>query len=64
MKGGFRAEAVALKHDTFSRNAGSQLKPLQDAMRKPMLPDSLKRPIGFITAGDKGENFSDSPGKL
>jgi hypothetical protein len=43
-----KTEAIALAHDTFSRNARLQLKQLFEAIRELMTPpDPPKRPIGF-----------------
>jgi hypothetical protein len=50
-------EALAINHDTFSRNTRNthnQLKQVFDALCDPMTPpDPPKRPIGFITTGEK-----------
>ena len=49
-----KTEALAMNHDTFSRNTRNQLKQVFDALRKLMTPpDPPKRPIGFITPEDK-----------
>jgi hypothetical protein len=51
-----KTEALALSHDTFSRNTRIQLKQVFDALRELMTPpDPPKRPIGFITPEDKGK---------
>jgi ORF6N domain len=47
-------EALAMQHDTFSRNTRAQLKQVFDALRALMTPpDPPKRPIGFVTPDDK-----------
>jgi hypothetical protein len=49
-----KTEALAMSHDTFSRNTRAQLKQVFDALRELMTPpDPPKRPIGFITSEDK-----------
>jgi hypothetical protein len=49
-----KTEAVAIKHDTFSRNTRIQLKQVFDALRDLMTPpDPPKRSIGFVTADEK-----------
>ena len=48
-----KTEALAMGHDTFSRNTRTQLKQVVDALRELMTPpDPPKRPIGFITPAD------------
>lgn len=50
-----KTEALAMNHDTFSRNTRNQLKQVFDALRELMTPpDPPKRPIGFVTPEDKG----------
>ena len=50
-----KTEALAMSHDTFSRNTRAQLKQVFDALRELMTPpDPPKRPIGFISPEDKG----------
>ena len=50
-----KTEALAMNHDTFSRNTRAQLKQVFDALRELMTPpDPPKRPIGFVTHEDKG----------
>ena len=45
-----KTEALAMSHDTFSRNTRNQLKQVFDALRELMTPpDPPKRPIGFVT---------------
>lgn len=54
-----KTEAVAMQHDTFSRNTRTQLKQVFDAIRELMTPpDPPKRPIGFVTPDDKSEKTS------
>jgi len=49
-----KTEALAMSHDTFSRNTRAQLKQVFDALRELMTPpDPPKRPIGFINPEDK-----------
>lgn len=51
-----KTEALAMSHDTFSRNTRAQLKQVFDALRELMTPpDPPKRPIGFINPEDKGK---------
>ena len=51
-----KTEALAMSHDTFSRNTRNQLKQVFDALRELMTPpDPPKRPIGFISPEDKGK---------
>jgi hypothetical protein len=51
-----KTEALAMNHDTFSRNTRNQLKQVFDALRELMAPpDPPKRPIGFVTPEDKGK---------
>jgi hypothetical protein len=48
-----RTEALAINHDTFSRNTRAQLKQVFDALRELMTPpEPPKRPIGFVTPED------------
>ena len=50
-----KTEALAMSHDTFSRNTRNQLKQVFDALRELMTPpDPPKRPIGFVHPDDKG----------
>ena len=52
-----KTEALAMSHDTFSRNARNQLKQVFDALRELMTPpDPPKRPIGFISPEDKSSS--------
>ena len=56
-----KTEALAMNHDTFSRNARNQLKNVFDALKELKTPpDPPKRPIGFITPEDKGKKTSGS----
>ena len=49
-----KTEALAMQHDTFSRNTRNQLKQVFDALRELMTPpDPPKRPIGFVTPQEK-----------
>lgn len=49
-----KTEALAMSHETFSRNTRNQLKQVFDALRELMTPpDPPKRPIGFVTSDDK-----------
>lgn len=59
-----KTEALALSHDTFSRNTRVQLKQVFDALRELMTPpDPPKRPIGFVTPEDKGKKTSGAKSK-
>ena len=50
-----KTEGIAMAHDTFSRNARTQLRQLIEAVNQLMAPpDPPKRPIGFINPEDKG----------
>ena len=54
-----KTEALAMNHDTFSRNTRNQLREVFDALRELMTPpDPPKRPIGFVTPEDKGKKTS------
>jgi hypothetical protein len=56
-----KTEALAMNHDTFSRNTRNQLKQVCDALRELMTPpDPPKRPIGFVTHEDKGKKAQGS----
>jgi hypothetical protein len=58
-----KTEALAMSHDTFSRNTRNQLKQVFDALRELMTPpDPPKRPIGFVTHEDKGKKSSGARG--
>jgi hypothetical protein len=51
-----KTEALAMNHDTFSRNARAQLKQVFDALREltaPPTPD--RKPMGFIATDNKGK---------
>ena len=51
-----KTEALAMQHDSFSRNTRNQLKQVFDTLRELMTPpDPPKRPIGFVTTDDKGK---------
>ena len=59
-----KTEALALQHDSFSRNTRAQLKQVFDAIRELMTPpDPPKRPIGFVTSEDKSKKASGSRGQ-
>jgi hypothetical protein len=48
-----KTEALAMNHDTFSRNTRAQLKQVFDALRELMAPpDPPRRPIEFVTQDD------------
>jgi len=48
-----KPEALAMSHDTFSRNTRNQLKQVFDALRELTVPpDPPRRPIGFVTPED------------
>ncbi len=51
-----KTEALAMSHDSFSRNTRNQLKQVFDALHELMTPpDPPRRPIGFVTTEDKGK---------
>ena len=51
-----KTEALAMQHDTFSRNTRNQLKQVFNALRELMTPpDPPKRPIGFVTPQNTGK---------
>ena len=59
-----KTEALAMNHDTFSRNTRNQLKQVFDALRELMTsPDPPKRPVGFINPEDKGSKKTSSQAK-
>ena len=59
-----KTEGLALTHDTFSRNTRAQLKQLIEAVNQLMAPpDPPKRPIGFVTAEDKGRKTAGQEAK-
>jgi hypothetical protein len=56
-----KTEALAMNHDTFSRNTRNHLKQIFDALRELMTPpDPPKRPIGFVTPEKKGKQTGTS----
>lgn len=56
-----KTESLELSHDTFSRNTRLQLRQLLDAVRELTAPpDSPKRPIGFVTHGDKKDTLKEA----
>ena len=60
-----KTEALAMNHDTFSRNTRNQLKQVFDALRELMTPpDPPKRPIGFISPEDKGSKKTGGKARL
>jgi ORF6N domain len=60
-----KTEALAMNHDTFSRNTRNQLKQVFDALRELMTPpDPPKRPIGFINPEDKSSKKPGSTAKV
>lgn len=59
-----KTEALAVSHDTFSRNTRVQLKQVFDALRELMAPpDPPKRPIGFVPLEDKSKGGKAARGK-
>lgn len=59
-----KTEALAINHDTFSRNTRAQLKQVFDALRELMTPpEPPKRPIGFVTPEDKDKKPNSSKRK-
>lgn len=59
-----KTEALAMSHDTFSRNARNQLRQVFDALRELTIPpDPPKRPIGFVTPEDKTKGSKAVRGK-
>lgn len=49
-----KTENLELSHGTFSHNTRLQLRQLLEAVRElTMPPEPPKRPIGFLTPGDK-----------
>lgn len=58
-----KTEALAMRHDTFSRNTRRQLKQVFDALRELTVPpDPPRRPIGFITPGNGSKNAPENVG--
>ena len=59
-----KTEALAMSHDTFSRNARNQLRQVFDALRELTVPPNPpKRPIGFVTPEDKPKVSKAARGK-
>ena len=57
-----KTEALAMSHDSFSRNTRNQLKQVFDALRELMTPpDPPKRSISFVAPEDKGKKMLASP---
>jgi hypothetical protein len=52
-----KTEALAMSHDTFSRNTRNQLRQIFEALREFAAPSDppppARQPIGFITPDDK-----------
>ena len=60
-----KTEALAINHDTFSRNTRNQLREVFDALRELMTPpDPPKRPIGFINPEDTGSKKTGGRARL
>lgn len=60
-----KTEALAMNHDTFSRNTRAQLKQVFDALRELMTPpDPPKRAIGFVHPEDKGSRKTGGRARL
>lgn len=59
-----KTEALAMSHDTFSRNTRNQLRQIFEALRELAAPaepvPQPKRPIGFITPEDKKDSKGSS----
>ena len=54
-----KTEALALTHDSFSRNTRAQLRQLIEAVHQITAPpDPPKRPVGFINPEEKGKKTS------
>ena len=62
-----KTEALAMSHDTFSRNTRNQLRQIFEALRELAAPAEPppppKRPIGFITPDDKPKGVRAVRGK-
>ena len=59
-----KTEALAMHHDTFSRNTRAQLKQVFEAIRELMTPpDPPKRPMGFVTTDEPGKKTSGARSK-
>jgi hypothetical protein len=59
-----KTEALAMSHDTFSRNTRNQLRQVFDALRELTIPpDPPARPIGFVTQEDKPKGSTTGRGK-
>jgi hypothetical protein len=59
-----KTEALAMSHDTFSRNTRNQLKQVFDTLRELMTPpEPTRRPIGFVTPKDMSKKTSGARGK-
>ena len=54
-----KTEALAMNHETFSRNTRNQLEQVFDALRELMTPpEPPKRPIGYVTPEHKPRKIS------
>jgi len=60
---GDKTEALAMSHDTFSRNTRNQLRQVFEALRELTPPDSPKRHIGFVGPEDKSKGSEAVRGK-
>jgi hypothetical protein len=59
-----KTDALAMSHDTFSRNTRNQLRQVFDALRELMTPpEPPKRAIGFIEPQEKGNKTSEARNK-
>ena len=59
-----KTEALAMHHDTFSRNTRAQLKQVFEAIRELMTPPAPpKRPMGFVTTDEPGKKTSGARSK-
>lgn len=60
-----KTEALAMQHDTFSRNTRNQLRQVFDALRELMTPpEPPKRPMGFMTHEEKHKPAGQKPGSI
>jgi len=58
-----KTEALAMSHDTFSRNTRNQLRQVFEALSELTPPDSPKRHIGFVGPEDKSKGSEAVRGK-
>lgn len=57
-----KTEALAMQHDTFSRNTRNQLKKVFEALHELMTPPEMpKRPIGFVPPQEAQEQKTKPP---